>query len=47
MEYYLNTILDTSFEDAVSRVTDALKTEGFGIITEIQSLLSDSSKCNK
>ena len=34
-EYAFSTALDTSYEDAVSRVTDALKEEGFGVLTEI------------
>jgi uncharacterized protein (DUF302 family) len=34
-EYYFNTILKTNFEDAVAKTTEALKTEGFGVITEI------------
>lgn len=35
MEYHLDAILHTSFDDAVAQVTEALKTEGFGILTEI------------
>ena len=35
MEYYFTKIMNVSFEDAVLRVTDALKTEGFGVISEI------------
>lgn len=34
-EYTFSTILDTSFEDAKSRITEALKERGFGILTEI------------
>jgi uncharacterized protein (DUF302 family) len=34
-EYAFSTVLDTSYEDAVSKVTEALKEEGFGILTEI------------
>ena len=34
-EYAFTTILDTSYEDAVSKVTSALKEEGFGVLTEI------------
>jgi len=34
-EYAFSTILDASYEDAVSKVTDALKEEGFGVLTEI------------
>lgn len=35
MPYYFAKILPLSFEQAVRRVTEALKNEGFGIITEI------------
>ncbi len=35
MSYYFSKILDTSFEEAVTRVTDGLKKEGFGILTQI------------
>ena len=34
-EYAFRAILDTSYEDAISKVTDALKEEGFGVLTEI------------
>lgn len=34
-EYAFSTVLDTSYEDAISKVTDALKEEGFGVLTEI------------
>ena len=32
-EYAFSTVLDASYEDAVSKVTDALKEEGFGVLT--------------
>ena len=35
MSYYFSATLPLSFDDAVRRTTDALKQEGFGIITEI------------
>jgi uncharacterized protein (DUF302 family) len=35
MEYYFTKVLNASFEEAVERATAALKTEGFGIISEI------------
>ena len=35
MSYYLAKTLATSFDDAISRTIEALKTEGFGIITQI------------
>ena len=34
-EYAFSTVLETSYEDAISQVTDALKEEGFGVLTEI------------
>jgi len=34
-EYAFSAILDTSYEDAVSRITDALKEEGFRVLTWI------------
>ena len=33
--YAFTTVLNTSYEDAVSKITDALKEEGFGVLTEI------------
>jgi uncharacterized protein (DUF302 family) len=33
--YAFSTVLDTTYEDAVSKVRDALKEEGFGVLTEI------------
>ncbi len=33
--FAFTTILNMSYEDAVSKVTDALKDEGFGVLTEI------------
>lgn len=35
MSYYFATTLDTTMEDAISRVTEALKERGFGVLTEI------------
>jgi len=34
-KYAFSTVLDTSYEEAITRVTDALKEEGFGVLTEI------------
>ena len=33
--YYFSKMLDAGFDDAVARTTEALKRQGFGIITEI------------
>jgi uncharacterized protein (DUF302 family) len=35
MSYYFNKTLEISFEEAIARVTEELKKEGFGILTEI------------
>jgi uncharacterized protein (DUF302 family) len=35
MEYYFSKTIDLSFDNAIQKVTEALKTEGFGILTEI------------
>ena len=35
MQYYFNKILDISFDEAIERVTEELKKEGFGILTDI------------
>ncbi len=35
MSYYFAKTLETSFDDAVTRVTAALEQQGFGVLTEI------------
>ena len=35
MSYYFSKILNVSFEEAISKVTDELRKEGFGILTDI------------
>ena len=35
MEYYIGTKLNTSFDEAIEQVTEKLKDQGFGILTEI------------
>lgn len=35
MSYYFSKTIDQSFEDAIIRVTEELKKEGFGVLTEI------------
>ena len=35
MSYYFSKEIDLSFEDAIARVTEELKKEGFGVLTEI------------
>jgi uncharacterized protein (DUF302 family) len=45
--YAFSTVLDTSYEDAISRVTDALKEEGFGVLTEIDVKATLKKKLDK
>lgn len=35
MSYYFSTSLNTSFENAIQKVSEALKSEGFGVLTEV------------
>jgi uncharacterized protein (DUF302 family) len=35
MSYYFSKTIQTTFDDAISRVTEELKKEGFGVLTEI------------
>jgi len=35
MSYYFSKVLNVSFDEAILRVTEELKKEGFGILTEI------------
>ena len=36
MEYYFSKMVSLSFDEAIIRVTDLLKSEGFGVISEIR-----------
>jgi uncharacterized protein (DUF302 family) len=36
MEYYFSKTISLSFDEAINRVTEVLKSEGFGIISEIR-----------
>jgi uncharacterized protein (DUF302 family) len=46
MAYCFNKILSLSFEDAILRVTDELKKEGFGILTDIDVQATLRKKMN-
>jgi uncharacterized protein (DUF302 family) len=35
MSYFIARMLERSFDDAIARVTDALRAEGFGVLTDI------------
>ena len=46
MSYYLSKILAVSFDEAVNRAIEALKKEGFGILTEIDVSATLKKKIN-
>lgn len=46
MGYYFATVLDCSFDEAVARVTEELKKEGFGILSEIDVQAALKKKLN-
>ena len=35
MSYYMSKVLNCAYQDAVAKITEALKGEGFGVLTEI------------
>jgi len=37
MPYYFNKIVDMSFDDAIAKLTEELKKEGFGVLTILMS----------
>jgi uncharacterized protein (DUF302 family) len=45
--YAFSTVLDTPYEGAISRVKDALKEEGFGVLTEIDVKQTLKKKLDK
>ena len=47
MSYYFNKVVSTkNFEEAIEQVTAALKTEGFGVLTEIDIQKAFKEKIN-
>ncbi len=46
MSYYFSKTITMSFEDAVTRATDALKKEGFGVLTDIDVQATLKKKLN-
>jgi uncharacterized protein (DUF302 family) len=36
MKYYFNKTIKASYEEVIKKITEALKTEGFGIVSEIR-----------
>lgn len=46
MSYYFNKIVKQNFEDAIEKVTEELRKEGFGILTEIDVKATLKKKLN-
>jgi uncharacterized protein (DUF302 family) len=47
MSYYFSKTLSASFDEAITKVTEELKKEGFGILTEIDVKEAVKEKLNK
>ncbi len=46
MSYYFNKIISTDFDSAIEKVTELLKSEGFGVLTEIDVKKTLKEKIN-
>ncbi len=46
MNYYFSKIVNLAFDDAIARVTDELRKEGFGVLTEIDVKETQKKKLN-
>lgn len=46
MSYYINKTISTDFETAVQKVIELLKSEGFGVLTEIDVKETLKNKIN-
>lgn len=46
MSYYFSKILNVSFDEAINKITEELKKEGFGILTEIDVKEAMKKKLN-
>jgi uncharacterized protein (DUF302 family) len=46
MSYYFNKVVDMTFDEAIDKVTEELKKEGFGVLTEIDVTAALKKKIN-
>ena len=47
MTYHMSRVIESGFDEAVSRVTEALKTEGFGVLSQIDVAATLKAKLGK
>ena len=47
MKYYISRLVEGGFDAAIARVTEALKTEGFGVLTQIDVTQTLKTKIDK
>ena len=41
VEYYFTKKISASFDDAIERLTEASKGEGFGVLTEVEGVVNE------
>ena len=46
MTYHFSKVVDASFEQAITQVTESLKQDGFGVLTEIDAQAAFKKKLN-
>lgn len=47
MNYHMSRVIESGFEEAVARATEALKAEGFGVLTQIDVAATLKAKLGK
>ena len=47
MSYHMSRVIESGFDEAVARVTEALKAEGFGVLTQIDVAATLKDKIGK
>ena len=47
MTYHISRVIEAGFDEAIARVTEALKAEGFGVLTQIDVTATLKAKLDK